>query len=673
MNLTKRKGGNVFIIICLLILTFSCKEGKKSPAHSEQYIQSLFQKGEDSISSNPKLAQSLFRQVMSLTKDSNKYYNAYLLYSKVLFNNSQFDSAVFIQRKTLEYCNRTPNVKGISDLKADAYNAYSAYWGRIGQLDSAIYYGKEALKFIVDRTTEPDIDINLSDNYSFKGDYAQAALYLHSALHVTDKYNLEQMRFPIYFALGCLYNNMKEYKDADFYFKRAEKDYESRKDNEKEVYCNNRGNYYYFTGQYKAAEHWFKKGIVFAIKMKDVFMESFYYVNLSDTYLKQKNYTLCQVYADKAVTYFKSIKFDRGLYYVTTIRIGLAVEQGDYAHAHRLQADGSSKTEDANLVSIRNKYMEALALKENNYKEAYHYLKQENKLNDSLRNDLTHKKIAEISLRYQQDTTLIKKEMLILSQKAEMKTLRLGYYIWFLLFILVVASSVWLYYYLKRRHLLQREKYIRQVVQYRMSNIRNRISPHLLFNVLNQEMDSFDEERKKHFYALVNLLRKSLDMSEKVSVSLQEEMDFAKRFVELENYRGKGTYHIKWSVDPNINLQTTLIVPMMIQIPIENSIKHGFAQVADREKWIEVTLNKKPEGVYISIVDNGTGYHPECTKVSNKSNTGTGLKVIRQTIQILNEQNTEQISFHIENIDQEDRTGTLTKLFIPANFKFILK
>lgn len=672
INTIKFKG--LLAIICFLTFIFSCSQRGGRSTDSNTMIDSLLNQSEDSMSANPNLSKALIRKVISLTKDSNKYYDAYMVYSRILFNDSQFDSTISVNQKVLAYTKSKPYDTHKANLQAMVYNTYCAYFGRIGKPDSAIYYGKEALKVNLDKTKEPDIDINISDNYNFLGKYAEAALYLRNALSVTDKYKLEDMRFPIHFALGCLYNNLKDYANADLYFKRAESDYNKRKDNEKEVFCNNRGNYYYFTKQYDTAVQWFKKGLPYTVNMKDSFMEALYNTNLADTYLQLKNYKVSRAYTDKAEKYFSSIKFDRGLYYLTTIRIGLAIGEGKDNEALKLKAVAQKqKVNDPNLTSIRNKYLENLAIKEANYKEAYEYLQKENKLNDSVRNDLTHKKIAEISLRYQQDTTLIKKEMLIQQQKAEVKTLRLGYYVWILVFVILVTSVVMIYYSLKRKHKLQREKYISQIVQYRISNIRNRISPHLLFNVLNHEMESFDDERKAHFYTLVNLLRKSLEMAEKIAVPLKDEIEFSKAYIDLENYRGNGIYRTEWSIDPHIDLENSHIIPMMLQITFENSIKHGFVDVSDREKCIHIEMTEKTDGIQICIADNGIGYHPEMQYTNTNHSTGTGLKVIKQTIQILNMQNNEKIQFNIRNIEDSDKTGTVTEIFIPANFKFIIR
>ena len=59
-----------------------------------------------------------------------------------------------------------------------------------------------------------------------------------------------------------------------------------------------------------------------------------------------------------------------------------------------------------------------------------------------------------------------------------------------------------------------------------MENLRSRISPHFTFNVLGREINQFNgsEEVKNNLMELVKYLRRSLELTEKLSVSLQDEL-----------------------------------------------------------------------------------------------------------------------------------------------------
>ena len=72
-----------------------------------------------------------------------------------------------------------------------------------------------------------------------------------------------------------------------------------------------------------------------------------------------------------------------------------------------------------------------------------------------------------------------------------------------------------------------------------MENLRSRISPHFTFNVLGREINQFNgsEEVKNNLMELVKYLRRSLELTEKLSVSLQDELDFVQSYIGLESGR----------------------------------------------------------------------------------------------------------------------------------------
>ncbi len=106
---------------------------------------------------------------------------------------------------------------------------------------------------------------------------------------------------------------------------------------------------------------------------------------------------------------------------------------------------------------------------------------------------------------------------------------------------------------------------------------------------------------------------------------------------------------------------------MMLQIPVENALKHGLSQV-EGKKTVVIKIRKEGTGIKVRITDNGTGYYPE--KESRTSGTGTGLKVLNQTIEILNLQNAEKITFSLSKKNKEKQNGTSVELFIPFNYQY---
>lgn len=661
--------GTIVTLICLF-LTSACNN-RSIRDKSELKADSLLNSGRDQLFKDLLLSKHQLKEVMRTTKDSLKYYDAYEAYATAYLVENKYDSGIAMKKEVFAFLEKQPTTPRRQELLASVNNSFGAYYSLMYKPDTAIIYLTKALQCPPAKESLPDIYINLSDQYKTKGDLATAAYYLRLGLSISDSLDLKKYKFPFYYGLADIYLGLRDFKLANTYYLQAEKEYKNRRFDEKVFFCNNRGNYYYYKKEYKNALIWFKRAESYLAKTKYDYSINMVNANLSDVYLNLNKLDSCKYYYEKAEPYFKTIDHKNILYYINTIKLGLAIVQNNFSSAKKLQQEiQNDEGIEPNIVSIRTKYQERLSLKEKDYKKAYKYLLKNSLLNDSLRNDITQKRIADLDMRYKQDSTLMKKDLHIQKQNAEVKTFKLSTYIWILISILGLLGTIFGYYVVKRRNNIQRMRYIGQITSLRISNIRNRISPHFMFNVLNNEMQDLDEEKKIRLYTLVHLLRKSLEMADQESIPLNDEIDFAKAYIELSKQRVGENFVNKWDISPMIDLETIRIIPMMIQIPIENAIKHGLSQL-EGEKRLTVKIIREEQGIRIFVIDNGRGYHPD--REPSTSGTGTGLKVLNQTMQILNEKKPQKITFNINNMNTPGETGTSVEIFIPHYFKFEYK
>ena len=366
------------------------------------------------------------------------------------------------------------------------------------------------------------------------------------------------------------------------------------------------------------------------------------------------------------------IKNNSAVHYIETQMIELAVKKGDLARARELIArttpDGHL---DANMLTIRNRYLQHYFERSGDYRNAYEYLKRDCRLDDSIRNERVHTRVAEIDMRYRQDTIVLRKEIQIQHQAGEMKVLRLNVYIWILVCLLLVAGTVVIVWYMRKKREFLRERFFQQINRVRMENLRSRISPHFTFNVLGREINQIKgaEEVKGNLMELVKYLRSSLELTEKLSVSLQDELDFVKSYIGLEKGRVGEDFTVSVTVEEGLDVSRIRIPSMIVQIPVENAIKHGLAG-KDGDKELVISVSRQGNGVFIEILDNGRGYLPQVT--SSTRGTGTGLKVLYQTIQLLNTKNKgDKICFGINNRN-DGQTGTQVTVFIPFHYSYDL-
>ncbi|MFZ4523323.1 MAG: tetratricopeptide repeat protein [Bacteroidales bacterium] len=232
----------------------------------------------------------------------------------------------------------------------------------------------------------------------------------------------------------------------------------------------------------------------------------------------------------------------------------------------------------------------------------------------------------------------------------------------FLVLVLMVVVAVL---YLKnkaRQKDVEYQKHLNEVTRLKMQNLGNRLSPHLFFNMLGSVSgDAADPEKVRlQVKQVADLLRMSLENAERTVISLAEELEMVKLYVELQGARIPRPFSVAFTIEETVDREI-LIPSMMLQVPVENAIKHGLMPL-EGEKILDVTIRKVDKSTEIVVTDNGIGRQQSKGRTPG---TGTGLRVLLQTIRLLNQQNKEPVSFLI--LDREP-AGTIVKINIPENF-----
>lgn len=115
----------------------------------------------------------------------------------------------------------------------------------------------------------------------------------------------------------------------------------------------------------------------------------------------------------------------------------------------------------------------------------------------------------------------------------------------------------------------------------RLAELQSRIRPHFLFNALNTALAlvRLDPERAERVLEdLAQLFRVALaDVG--ASVTLAEEIDLARRYLEIEEIRYGTRLQVQWQIDPRVN--GARIPPLVLQPLVENAVRHGIEPSAD--------------------------------------------------------------------------------------------
>ncbi len=109
-----------------------------------------------------------------------------------------------------------------------------------------------------------------------------------------------------------------------------------------------------------------------------------------------------------------------------------------------------------------------------------------------------------------------------------------------------------------------------------LSNLSNQLNPHFLFNALNNIRFTIYEDQHKAdrmLTALADILRYSLESSQHPKVRLEQELEIVERYIDIIKIQMEE--RLGFSLDIPETVTHYLIPPMLLQLLIENAIKHG--------------------------------------------------------------------------------------------------
>lgn len=655
------------------VLLGACAPGDKEDVYTEmRAFEDFSHINGDSVAIVPRKVRLKAFQKMEEAKDSLVKYNYLAMTLKTYLITSQLDSAQIVIQQIHDFIERQHSSSQMADLESECFNMKGNIFARVGNMDSAEICFRKAYELRMRGTrieVVPDILMNLADANNRLGKLDIGAAWYRRALLMCDSLHIASTKKPpIYYGLAQVYVTMRDFEQCDYYYNLAGESYDSMLPYEKYIYLNNRGTSYYYREDYQTAIKYFQKVIDLVEGYADMSFElNLGRLNLGDCYLQLNMVDLAVKYINECQLFFEEMGVSTALYYIDTQKIELALLQKDFQEARRLLSESVVPPGiDPDMVHIRNKYLQQFYEETGNYKRAYHYLQRNNQLDDSIRNERVRMRTADLTLRYQQDSTLIAHRVLLQEQKNKVLVLRQTQFVVFAVAVVSILTAVFLYLYSKKKRALLLARNHRTVSTLHLENIRNRLSPHFIFNMLNREMAERNVEEKQELSSLVKLMRRNLELAEQLCVTLAEELDFVKTYINLERRSLGPDFHSELKIEKDVQPEQIRIPSMMIQIPVENAVKHALREKeGERNLWVSVC--RRGNGICIKITDNGGGYRPD----SRNRGTGTGMKVIMQTIRILNNKNKEAIDVLVHNVSlQSGEMGCEVTFWLPDNYDY---
>ncbi len=161
-------------------------------------------------------------------------------------------------------------------------------------------------------------------------------------------------------------------------------------------------------------------------------------------------------------------------------------------------------------------------------------------------------------------------------------------------------------------------------------NLRQQLNPHFLFNALNSIHALVSLKKENAAQSVMNLsdlMRYSLNYSKREFITVEEEINSVRQYLELEKLRFGERLNFTIEAEQSVNQKDILFA--IVQTLVENAVKHSVQKNLDAG-YVEVSVSKKNRFLEITVENTG-----QITSAEFKTaNSGIGLENLRQRLQL---------------------------------------
>lgn len=221
----------------------------------------------------------------------------------------------------------------------------------------------------------------------------------------------------------------------------------------------------------------------------------------------------------------------------------------------------------------------------------------------------------------------------------------------------------------------EKTKYINELNNAKQIALQTQMNPHFIFNCLNNiqkfVFKNDVESTNKYLTEFGTLIRTTLLNSDKLFISLADEIDYLQRYLRMENLRFNNKLKFIFQIDDDINIDEVEIPTMLLQPFIENSVKHGVLNLKNKQGQISVIFKNQQQHLLCKIIDNGVG-RVESAKLKLNEHMlfeSKGVEITSNRIEIFNQNKINKIKLDIIDLydAQNQPIGTEVNLLIPKN------
>lgn len=421
--------------------------------------------------------------------------------------------------------------------------------------------------------------------------------------------------------------------------------------------------HYLYVGEKKNKKSLIDSSLIFADSCLKVALRFDIKQGLSDAYyilaldlLKRKDYKKSESYFYKALEDRSNI-MERAVFNIYSSLVNLKIKKEEYSEA-KLFIDTCkslpiSKELDGPLMIAELEYYLYKGMGDNaKALIAHENLMKETKI---ILENAQNKSINDLETKYQSE--LKEEKIAKLNQQQEIDRLQIRSLFGFA-GVTILAIIIIIFFY--RQSTIKNKLKIIETEQ-RLN--RARMDPHFFFNALSSLQGLVnDDKRKKEASDYVSnfskIMRQSLESTYIETLSIENEIDFLKNYLELQKLRTGNKFNYNFVYDKDLEINELLIPSMILQPFIENSIEHGFVN-KEQGGFITIGFATKENNIVVSIVDNGIGLG---SNTKNKKHTSRAIQIIKDRLYLLNQKHKTNATFVVE---ENVSGGTKVEIVLP--------
>lgn len=238
---------------------------------------------------------------------------------------------------------------------------------------------------------------------------------------------------------------------------------------------------------------------------------------------------------------------------------------------------------------------------------------------------------------------------------------------WFILCVSGMAAFMTMWIIRKRIRTIRYEAELKhQIAETEMMALRAQMNPHFIFNCINS-IDSLIQDDDKYqatvyLNKFAKLIRCILDSSKQNTVTLANDMETLKLYIEMEQFRNDHKFTTAIKADPALLHEDYKVPPLIIQPYVENAILHGLRNRTDHQGHLSISLNLLNGQIQYIIEDNGVGRIHKHNGHSDPK-VSYGMQMSSDRIRLFNKEEKASVAI-IDLVDKGISSGTRVEVLL---------